>query len=256
MKKLGLPFEYQRYPELFDPPDKDCDVGNVNNLLIECFLTKFSVKTVLDMTCGTGRQLFFLKKFGYQCTGSDFSPRLLEIARNRAKHEKANINFIDGDMRHLKVGQFDAVITMDNAIGHLTKSSFAKAIRNIHSNLKDGGIYIFDIFNLEAMTDQVVADFQYCYSKIVDDSHFHKIQFSTIDRKNGFLTSYDHFVVQKKVGIPKSFKNKFTLQLYTAKELKEMLTHNGFDVIGQYDMNGRRFSAKKSINIFTVAKKQ
>jgi SAM-dependent methyltransferase len=48
---------------------------------------------------------------------------------------------------------FDAVITIFNAVGHLTKSGFEKAIRNIHRNLNAGGIYVFDILNLEAMTD-------------------------------------------------------------------------------------------------------
>jgi hypothetical protein len=50
-------------------------------------------------------------------------------------------------MRTLKIGLFDAVITISNAVGHLTKAGFEKAMRSINKNLKEGGIYIFDIFN-------------------------------------------------------------------------------------------------------------
>ena len=78
---------------------------------------------------------------------------------------KIDVKFIDGDMRTLKAGKFDAVITIFNAVGHLTKASFVKAMKNIHQNLKSGGIYVFDILNLEAMTDTVVSDLAYCVNK-------------------------------------------------------------------------------------------
>lgn len=73
---------------------------------------------------------------------------MLKIARRNAKQEKINVSLLQGDMRNISVGKFDAAITIFNAIGHLTKSGFEKAMRNIHRNLHDGGIYVFDIFNL------------------------------------------------------------------------------------------------------------
>ena len=112
--------------------------------------------------------------------GGDISPALLEIARTKAHNEKIDIKFIDGDMRTLKVGKFDAVITIFNAVGHLTKAGFVKAIKNIHQNLKSGGIYIFDILNLEAMTDTVVADLAYCVNKKFNGTQMYIVQFSTI----------------------------------------------------------------------------
>jgi ubiquinone/menaquinone biosynthesis C-methylase UbiE len=184
--KLGLPVEYKKHPEYFDAFNINEDT-ETHNAVIEKLLNKYNVKTVLDMTCGTGSQVFHLIKHGYIVTGSDFSPALLTIARGKAKKEKINVEFVDGDMRTLKLGQFDAVITIFNAIGHLTKSGFAKAIRNIRRNLKDGGIYIFDILNLEAMTDKFIADdCHHNYTKI-NDMKLHAVQFSTLDRENSRL---------------------------------------------------------------------
>lgn len=51
-------------------------------------------------------------------------------------------------MRTAKIETFDAVITIFNAVGHLTKVDFETTMRTIHANLKDGDMYIFDIFNL------------------------------------------------------------------------------------------------------------
>src|SRR3990167_2487065 len=117
------------------------------NRTIEKALKQHKVKSVLDLTCGTGSQVFWLAKRGFKAAGYDINSKMLTIARSKTKKEKLDIKFQKGDMRTTKVGKFDAVITIFNAIGHLTKKDFEKAIRNIHANLNDKGIYIFDIFN-------------------------------------------------------------------------------------------------------------
>jgi 2-polyprenyl-3-methyl-5-hydroxy-6-metoxy-1,4-benzoquinol methylase len=81
-------------------------------------------------------------------TGSDISSGMLKIAKRKASQEKLNIKFLQGDMRNIRVGKFDAAITIFNAIGHLTKAGFEKTMRNIYQNLNAGGIYVFDIINL------------------------------------------------------------------------------------------------------------
>ncbi len=252
--KLGLPLEYQKRPEYFDAHNINDDTAEKNSV-IENLLRKYKVKSVLDLTCGTGSQVFFLTERGYDVTGADFSPALLDIARNRARREKVDVKFIDGDMRTLKVGQFDVAITLFNAVGHLTKAGFEKAMKNIRSNLKDGGLYIFDIFNLEAMTDPVVADLAMCVQKEVNGTKVYQVQCSTLDRINGILTSYDHYVLQKNAEKPESFNHTFSLQIYTAKELREMLVKNRFEVLAQYGLDGSEFIAEKTMNILTVARR-
>lgn len=253
-KEMGLPLEYQYMPEYFDAHNVS-EETEAKNEHIEKILKQHQAKTVLDLTCGTGSQVFHLVKKGHEVTGADFSPALLEIARNKAQQENIDVTFIDDDMRTLKVGEFDAVITIFNAIGHLTKTDFGQALQNIHSNLKDGGIYVFDIFNLQAMTDQAVKDLAMDITKTVDDTEIHNIQHSTIDRENGLLTSHDQYTITKKGSDPKKLTNSFTLQIYTAAELREMLARNGFETLSQTGMNGEMFIENETLNILTVAKK-
>lgn len=252
--KLGLPLEYKKFPEYFDAHNVTDDT-DLKNSMIESLLRNHGVKTVLDLTCGTGSQVFFLAKQGYKVVGADFSPALLKIARNKAKKEKVNLRFIDGDIRQIRVGKFDAVITIFNAIGHLTKLGFEKAIKNIHKNLKDDGIYVFDIFNLEAMTDKVVSDFSMHSHRVVEDVQIHNVQCSTIDRKNGLLTSYDNYTIQKNADKSVRINNKFSLQIYTAKELREMLFRNGFKTLNQCGIDGLEFVKNKTTSILTIAQK-
>lgn len=253
--KLGLPLEYKKLPKFFDAHNVSADT-DAKNQAIEKLLKKYGVKSVLDMTCGTGSQVFHLSEAGYQVTGSDLSSALIQIARDKALLHKKSAEFIEGDIRTLKVGKFDAVITMFNAIGHLSKSGFTKAIRNIHSNLKTGGIYVFDIFNLQAMTDQVVAELACHTNKKIGDTQLLQSQCSTIDHAKGQLTSYDSYMIQTNVEAPKTLHNKFTLQIYSAQELQDILAKNGFEILGQYNIYGEKFIPSKTINILTVAKKK
>ena len=252
--ELGLPLEYKKLPEFFDAHNISDDTISTN-IVIEKLLNEQNVKSVLDFTCGTGSQVFFLKKIGYDIAGVDFSPALLKIARNKALQKNLSINFIDGDMRSSKIGKYDAVITIFNAIGHLSKNDFQNTLKNIYNNLNDGGVYVFDIFNLEAMNNDSINDLAMNYTKFVDDCQLHHSQHSTINRIEGLLTSYDTYSIQKNNNKTKTLKNTFSLQIYSSKELRELLTKNGFKILDQYSLDGSKFIEEKSINILTVAKK-
>lgn len=54
----------------------------------------------------------------------------------------------------------------------------------------------------------------------------------------------------------KSHQTVCTLQLYSANELKTMLSKNGFQVLTQIGMDGKKFSDKKTERILTIAKKK
>lgn len=253
--KLGLPLEYQQMPEYFDAHNVS-EETDAKNAVIEKLLKEQGVKTVLDMTCGTGSQVFYLAERGYEVVGSDFSPALIKTARKKANSIGKNITFIDGDMRDLRAGTFDAVITIFNAIGHLTRTDFEKALQNVHANLKVGGLYVFDIFNLQAITDDIIGDFKMDIESVVNGVKIRNVQHSEVDRKNGLLTSHDHYTIVKGENEPEIHTNSFSLQIYTSKELQAMLARNGFEMVYQYDMDGNNFIPDRSLNMLTIAKKQ
>jgi ubiquinone/menaquinone biosynthesis C-methylase UbiE len=225
------------------------------NKCIEGILQKHGVKTVLDLTCGTGSQAFWLAKKGFEVVGSDINAKMLKVARDKNKEQGCEIKFIKGDMRTTQAGEFDAVLTIFNAVGHLTKKDFEKAMKNINKNLNPGGLYIFDIFNLGYLTDKdnitkLTIDDQTQKGNAV----YRKIQYSTISA-DGVLASYDIYHEQKGNSKPKRSEAFQTLQVYNKAQLKEMLESTGFKVLKSTDINGNRFHATKSERILTVAKK-
>jgi len=252
--KLGLPLEYNRLAEFFDAHNILSET-ELTNGVIEKHLSDYDVKTVLDFTCGTGSQVFYLHDHGYKVTGVDNSPPLLTMARNTALQDNISINFLEGDMRKTKVGTFDAIITIFNAIGHLTKEEFSDTLQNIYQNLDYGGVYLFDIFNLDAMTDATVKNLAMDYKKNINNKLFHHTQYSTINRDMGQITSYDNYTIDSEKGVRKKITNTFMLQIYSAKELQVLLEENEFKMLAQFGIDGSEFKQQETIKIFTLTQK-
>ena len=223
------------------------------NRLIEKILCAHKVKTVLDLACGTGSQVFWLAKRGYEVIGVDINTKMLNIASRKAKQEKMPLKFLKGDMRTAKLGEFDAVITIFNAIGHLTKRDFERAMRNVHKNLKRGGVYIFDIFNLTHLLEgNNITKLTIDWQEVVDGAKVREIQYSTIS-EDGILASYDTYYEQK--GNPKMSRSSQTLQVYRAEQLAQMLQRAGFRVLDQCSADGSKFAEKTTERILTIAEK-
>ncbi|MBM3887155.1 class I SAM-dependent methyltransferase, partial [Candidatus Dependentiae bacterium] len=226
---MNLPLEYSELSQYFDA--LGCSSPDKVNRRIGALLKKYKIKTVLDLTCGTGAQVLWLAKQGFQVVGSDLSPKLLKIAQQKARAEHLKIKFLQSDMRTVQAGQFDAAITIFNAVGHLTRRGFEKAIKNISTHLKTDGLYIFDIFNFNALSKKDLVCMNVETKKNLGNLTLHHTQYSKLDKQKQHLISYDKFCLQYKTGKSKIIKGKFSLQIYTAKELKEMLAQHGFKVI-------------------------
>lgn len=68
---------------------------------------------VADLGCGTGTLSVLLAQHGYQVTGIDLSPKMIELARQKARAVKVEVDFQVGDVcaPPLQAGVFDVVLT-------------------------------------------------------------------------------------------------------------------------------------------------
>jgi SAM-dependent methyltransferase len=73
---------------------------------------------VLDAACGTGNLAIPAAKAGAYVTGIDIATNLVEAARERARRERLNIRFDEGDVEELPYGDasFDLVVSMFGAM--------------------------------------------------------------------------------------------------------------------------------------------
>jgi ubiquinone/menaquinone biosynthesis C-methylase UbiE len=95
----------------------------------------------LDVACGTGRHLEFLRR-QYSVVGVDRSPQMLRVARKRLP----GVRLVRGDMRSFRLGaRFDVLSCLFSAIGHLTsEDDLRRTFENFSDHLEPGGVMIVE----------------------------------------------------------------------------------------------------------------
>jgi ubiquinone/menaquinone biosynthesis C-methylase UbiE len=227
--------------------------GNITalNKKLDRILKRFKAKTVWDATCGTGAQSIYLHKKGYKVTASDYSKEMLALARKKCPA----LAFKQADIRKARLGKFDAVISIFNAIGHLSKKDFEKALKNIHKNLNEGGIYIFDIFNLDYMRSNFIShEFLDCV-KETNNVKYVRFNNNRLNMNTGLMTINQKTYTQNGKEKPVITKDKWDMQIYSSSQLTEILKRNGFEIIKFSNFYGNKFDNKQNSSILTIAKR-
>ena len=122
--------------------EKDCDF--LEQILEE--LSSEPISRILDLGCGTGGHALPLARRGYDVTGVDRSEQMLAIARAKAVQANLSVEFRQGDIRNLELGQtFDAVISMFAVMSYqTTNDDIMSAFHTAKRHLEPGGLFVFD----------------------------------------------------------------------------------------------------------------
>lgn len=130
------------------------------------------VRSVLDVGIGTGTLAAKLCGDGYAVTGIDFSPRMLEIAREHTdgKARLVRHDFSEGFPATLSGERFDRIVST-YALHHLTDAEKPAFLQSLVDHLAEGGrVIIGDVAfptraRLEACRHQAGEEFddEECY---------------------------------------------------------------------------------------------
>ncbi|MFA5745536.1 MAG: class I SAM-dependent methyltransferase [archaeon] len=247
-------YNYKDLAEFYELVETDNEHKKATNVFLEKIFKKYKVKSVADITCGTGAQAIYFSKKGYKVYASDFSKDMLDIARKIAKKQKVNLNFKQGDMRNYKFPKADCVISMYNAIGHLSEEDFIKTLKNINSQLKIGKLYIFDIFNTDFMKQNPVNSFIDA-AKEYDNKFFVRFNEDKFNFKKEIINFKEKIYIQEGISQYKMIPHEWDMKVYTIDRLKQLLQQTGFEPIEIYGEPNKKFNKLKSPSIHIVARK-
>ena len=105
---------------------------------------------LLDIACGTGESFAPLLARGYQVSGCDLSPEMLDQARRKFGHQVDDL-FV-ADMRDLPpVGAFDLVTCIDDALNYLlSEEELVSTFEGVAQVLAPEAIFVFDVNSLSS----------------------------------------------------------------------------------------------------------
>lgn len=129
------------YDEMYSWKDYEKESQRVVEIVTE--FKRSNGKTLLDVGCGTGGHIEYLRQH-YDVVGADLSDDMLEVARERFK----DVQFFRRDMRKLDLErEFDVVTCLFGGIGHLTKEEdVVAAIESFARHTTSGGVVIIEPF--------------------------------------------------------------------------------------------------------------
>jgi 2-polyprenyl-3-methyl-5-hydroxy-6-metoxy-1,4-benzoquinol methylase len=105
-----------------------------------------------DLGCGPGWLSIFLAKMGYEMLGVDIAPKMIEVAKERAKKENCNTDFQVGDFEEAKVPENLDFIVIYDALHHAPENK--KLIELSLKSLKHGGVLVISEPNVVHATDE------------------------------------------------------------------------------------------------------
>jgi glycine/sarcosine N-methyltransferase len=112
-------------------------------------------RRVLDAACGTGMHVIAFARAGYDSTGADLSPVMVEKARRNAREAGVTARFEVAGFGGLQArvgGRFDAVTCVGNSLPHLLDASSLRAcLADFASLLVPGGILVIQNRNYDRL---------------------------------------------------------------------------------------------------------
>lgn len=208
--------------------------------------TGVSAGDVLDLCCGPGRHAISLAQRGFHVTGVDRSTFLLDHATERATRAGLDIEFVCADMRNFRrPDRFDLAVNLSNSFGYFDdRRDDRRVLENLHASLRPGGRLLIEMMCTEWLakvhSDRVLeqADGSLCLMRyeIADDWSLQRNQWLVI--RGDALRQFS-----------------FTLQIYSGREVKQLLADVGFVDLQLYgDLDGRPFAADLN-RLVAVARK-
>lgn len=101
--------------------------------------------SILDVGCGTGRDLNVLSRTCKDCWGVDYLPEMIAYARRMRPHLHLEI----GDMRKIRLGRkFDAILCLGSVLMYaITQDEIEATLSTFAAHARKGSLLILDMNN-------------------------------------------------------------------------------------------------------------
>lgn len=205
---------------------------------VDVLLKKYGhgIQKVVNYGCGTGRHDIELTKLGYQCTGIDMSPLMVDIAKMNAKNEGMGIEFSVADIRQYEPEEkYDAVISLFHVMSYQNSNAdILSSFQSARKALGRGGLFLFDVW----YGPGVLSDKPSVRVKEAEDDRYKLIRIARPvmhDRENVVDVCYEVLVIDKESKETRVINEVHSMRYFFRPELDFYLEKAGFQLIDNLD---------------------
>ena len=215
---------YTHLAKWFEYLNDDCGYENWSQYLIDR-LSRFPLKSGLDIGCGGGWFTRAFQRQGYTMTGMDISPEMLDFAQETAFKAGVRSEYILGDITKTKLpARFDFVTAINDCINYIPKIKLDTALKNVRGALKKGGVFLFDISSARKFKEKI--------ANTVSADDRDDITYLSFNREetDGVMMEVTLFV-KRQDGAFERLDETHRQYVYTEEEICAALEKNGFELL-------------------------
>lgn len=204
----------------------------VGYLLELMAMRRIKAKRVADLACGTGSAAVAMARRGFEVTGVDGSPAMLERARARADRWKARVEWRQQLLTELDLpGGYEIATCFYDSLNHLTVPlDLRKTFFAVRRALAPGGYFFFDM------------NTPFAYSKVwraAEDSHlaerYARFWRATYDDGTGLATLQATYFMEEAGGLYRRLEVIHHARGYSPEEVRIALEEAGFRLLDHYN---------------------
>jgi ubiquinone/menaquinone biosynthesis C-methylase UbiE len=219
-----------RQPDLYEKvyPAFDNELPKMCQQMFDRYLQRYP-SSILDIGCGTGRDLNILSHHCPDCVGIDYLPEMIHYAQSKYP----TLTFQLGDMRSLRLGRtFEAIISLGWVLHYsLTHEDIDKTLQTFATHAHKGTLLILEILNGARYLTETGFQEPKEFAVTADDLCITANATYTFQR-------HQQILVRKRVweipgqGVAEDYCK---YRLFFPAELEHLLAEKGFKVVGMFD---------------------
>jgi len=139
--------DHNNLEEFADPLNYDIEDDSDTGIAFYAALAQETGGPVLEIACGTGRVSIPIARLGFEVTGIDITPGMLE--RARSKSAGLPTRWVEGDARTFELGErFRLIFLTGNAFqAFLTRTDQEALLERARTHLHEEGLFAFETRN-------------------------------------------------------------------------------------------------------------
>jgi len=213
--------------------------GRVEDVAFYSSLAREVRGSVLEMGCGSGRNLLPIARAGIAIHGIDSSPAMLRALRDRLSAEpeevRQRVGLTQGDIRSARVGKRYGLVTApfrvaQHLIGHDDRRAW---LRNVARHLEPAGVFCFDVLSPDPdLLSGPREEFGAIERDVPGTNQVIVRSVSTrpCDESGNLAVNYTWQVRSAGRAALEERRTSLVFHLYTRSELELLLLEEGFEI--------------------------
>lgn len=223
--------QYVKLADIYDYLVQGVDYDDWFNYIRE-IAGRFNVKltSVLDLACGTGNTTLPFARHSIKVYGLDLSGAMLDKAREKAAAENLTVEFLQQDMRELRLPEkVDLVTCYHDGLNYITAyTDMVKVFHGVYSALRPGGLFIFDMNAVAKLAKGASNDTTFLDEEdmsLIWETDYNPVEDLWEIRLTGFI---------KKGALYEKFYEVHQEKYYSRDEIIAALGRTGFELLAEY----------------------